>query len=125
LTYCRNSGATPVNGPIATSFTDEQPCPSAAIQNCTVGQNFSECFINVQNVFLDSLNQMWVVDSGIPPGNKTAVQYGAKIMSFGLKTKQLLRAYIIPEELYYDGMNANDIRIDNTLRTNGYAFHHR
>ena len=122
LTYPRNTGPTPLNVVIATSFTDEEAWPSAEIQNCTAGQNTSECFINVQNVVLDSLNQMWIVDSGIPPGNKTAVKYGAKIMSFNLKTRELIKTYVIPQELYYDGMNSNDVRINNTLGANGYAF---
>ena len=121
LTYPRNSGATPVNVVIATSFTGEQPWPNAEIQNCAAGQNAAECFINVQNVVLDSINQLWVVDSGIPPGNKTAVTNGSKIISYDLQGNHL-RTYVIPESLYYDSMNANDVRINNTLGTNGYAF---
>lgn len=121
LTYPRNSGPTPINVVVATSFTDEEPWPNAAIQNCTEGQNAAECFINIQNVVLDSLNQLWVVDSGIPPGEKSAVTNGSKIMSFDL-SGNLLDTHIIPESLYYDKMNANDVRINNTLGTNGYAF---
>lgn len=121
LTYPRNSGPTPNNVVVCTSFTGEQPWPSAEIQNCTTGQNASECFINIQNVVLDSRNQLWVVDSGIPPGQKSAVEYGAKIMSFNMNGT-LLRTYIIPSSLYYNNMNANDVRINNTLGTNGYAF---
>ncbi|KAJ4304751.1 hypothetical protein N0V90_000279 [Kalmusia sp. IMI 367209] len=121
LTYPRNSGPTPNNVVKCTSFTTEEPWPSADIQNCTVGQNASSCFINIQNVVLDSLNQLWVVDSGIPPGAKSAVQFGAKIMSFSVEG-ELLRTYVIPEELYHDKMNANDVRINNTLGDGGYAF---
>lgn len=121
LTYPRNTGPTPLNVVIATSFTGEEAWPNAAIQNCTAGQNAADCFINVQNVVLDSINQLWIVDSGIPPGNKSAVTNGSKIMSFDLKGN-LLRTYVIPESLYYDNMNANDVRINNTLGTNGYAF---
>ena len=122
LTYPRNSGATPNNVVIATSFTGEQPWPNASIQNCAEGQNASTCFINVQNVVLDSLNQLWVVDSGIPPGKHSAVEYGAKIMSFNYTTSDWINTYVIPEDLYYDGMNANDVRINNTLGKNGWAF---
>jgi hypothetical protein len=121
LTYPRNTGPTPINVVVATSFTDEEPWPNDAIQNCTTGQNVAECFINVQNVVLDSINQLWVVDSGIPPGQKSAVTNGSKIMSFDL-SGNLLRTYVIPEDLYYDKFNANDVRINNTLGTNGYAF---
>lgn len=121
LTYPRNTGLTPNNVVICTSFSGEEPWPSASIQNCTSGQNASECFINVQNVVLDSKNQLWVVDSGIPPGAKSAVEYGAKIMAFS-QDGTLLRTYVIPSSLYYDNFNANDVRINNTLGTNGYAF---
>ena len=122
LTYPRNSGYTPKNVVIATNFTGEIPWPSAAIQNCAPGQNASTCFINVQNVVLDSIGQMWIVDSGIPVNAKSAVPYGSKIMSFNLSTDALIRSYPIPETLYYDGMNANDVRINNTLGKSGFAF---
>ena len=121
LTYPRNSGPTPANVVICTSFTDEVPWPNAAIQNCTAGQDPSTCFINVQNVVLDSINQLWIVDSGIPPYEKTAVTNGSKIMSFDLKGNHL-RTYVVPQPLLHDGMNANDVRINNTLGTKGYAF---
>lgn len=123
LTYPRSSGQTPNAVTICTSFTSESPWPSASIQNCTTTQNASTCFVNVQNVVLDSIGQLWIVDSGIPyygtGGN--AIPGGAKIMSF-TQNGTLLRTYVIPESLYYDGMNANDVRINNTLGTNGFAF---
>lgn len=122
ITYPRNFGPTPVNVVIATSFYDEKPWPSAEIQNCTAGQNASTCFINVQNVVLDSIGQMWIVDSGIPAGEMTAVPYGSKIMSFNITTRELIRTYPIPQNLYHDKMNANDVRINNTLGTGGFAF---
>ena len=122
LTYPRNSGATPNNVVIATSFTDEEPWPSAEIQNCTAGQNASTCFINVQNVVLDSQGVMWAVDSGIQPGSKSATPYGAKIMSFNLTTRALIRTYPIPPALTHDNFNANDVRINNTVGTDGFAF---
>ena len=124
LTYPRNSGQTPINVVIATSFTEEAPWPTAEIQNCTAGQNASTCFINVQNVVLDSIGQLWVVDSGIPYNNPGGdpVPGGSKIMSFNQSTRELIRTYVIPESLYYDGMNANDVRINNTLGTGGFAF---
>ncbi|KAI9871669.1 MAG: hypothetical protein M1823_008378, partial [Watsoniomyces obsoletus] len=121
LTYSRNTGLTPVNVALATSFTHEEPWPSAEIQNCTAGQHAFVCFINVQNVVLDSVYQMWISDSRIPPGNKSAVTYGAKIMLFDLKSKQLLRTYVIPEELFYDGMNPNDVPHQRRERHRGHG----
>lgn len=122
LTYPRNSGATPNNVVLATSFTDEEPWPSAAIQNCSAGQDPSTCFINVQNVVLDSRGVMWTVDSGIFPGNTTATPGGAKIQAFDVATRTLIRTYTIPEALLANGTNLNDVRINNTLGTGGFAF---
>ncbi|ORY16915.1 major royal jelly protein-domain-containing protein [Clohesyomyces aquaticus] len=122
LSYPRNAGPTPNNVVICPSSSAEEPWPNASIQNCTSTQNASTCFINVQNIVLDSLHQLWVVDSGIPAGQTRAVRYGAKIMSFDWQTRALKRTYIIPETLYYDNMNTNDVRINNTLGTAGFAF---
>lgn len=124
LTYPRTFENTPNNVAIATSFFTEEPWPCASIQNCTTGQNASTCFVNVQNIVLDSIGQLWVIDSGIPYGGArgNAVLGGAKIMSFNQTTRELLRTYVIPESLYYDGMNANDVRINNTLGKGGFAF---
>lgn len=124
LTYPRNFGATQYNVVIATNFTGEEPWPSTSIQNCSSGQNASTCFINVQNVVLDSRGVMWIVDSGIPystPGGM-AVSGGSKVMSFNVSTKALIRTYPIPDELLANGMNANDVRINNTVGTGGFAF---
>ncbi|KAK5120545.1 hypothetical protein LTR85_006201 [Meristemomyces frigidus] len=125
LTYPRNSGQTPSNVVICTSFNDEKPWPSAEIQNCTSGQDLSTCFVNVQNVVLDSIGQLWIVDSGIPyyaATGSVALYGGAKIMSFNQTTSELIRTYTIPQDLLAHGTNANDVRINNTLGTNGYAF---
>lgn len=121
LAYPRNSGPQPVNVVKATSFDTEEPWPNAPMQNCTKNQDPKTCFVNVQNIILDSNNTLWIVDSGIPPGMKSAVSGGSKIMSFDLKGN-LKRTYAIPDEFLHDNMNANDIRINNTLGKAGYAF---
>ncbi|TKA82887.1 hypothetical protein B0A55_01171 [Friedmanniomyces simplex] len=127
LTYPRNSGQTPNNVVICTDFNNEKPWPSAEIQNCTAGQDPATCFLNVQNVVLDSIGQLWIIDSGIPyytasTSGAQAIYGGAKIMSFNQTTSELIRTYTIPQDLLVHGTNANDVRINNTLGTNGYAF---
>lgn len=122
LAYPRNAGATPNNVVIATTFTDEEPWPSAAIQNCTTGQDPSTCFINVQNVVLDSHGVMWAVDSGISPGAMAATPGGAKIMAFDVATRTLIRSYPIPAPLLANGTNLNDMRVNNSLGSAGFAF---
>lgn len=74
---------------------------------------------------LDSIGQLWIVDSGIPynatPGSD-ALYGGSKIMSFNQTTSELIRTYTIPQDLLVHGTNANDVRINNTLGSGGYAF---
>lgn len=123
LTYPRNfeTGTNAVT--VATSFTDEEPWPSAEIQNCQPGQNVSECFINIQNLVLDSQGQFWVLDSGIPyKKTAPAVTGGAKIMQFDSATKELVKTYLFPDDILSSGTNLNDLRINNTAGTGGFAF---
>ncbi|KAJ4355093.1 hypothetical protein N0V95_003256 [Ascochyta clinopodiicola] len=122
LTYPRNAALTPSNVVICTSFNDESPWPNAAMQNCTGSQDPSTCFINVQNIVLDDVGRLWIVDSGIPygtPSGSNAVYRGAKLMSFNATTRDLIRTYIVPQDLLAYGMNMNDLRLNTTL---GYAF---
>ena len=125
LTYPRNTGATANNVVQCTGPTgdDEKPWPNAKIQNCTADQDPSTCFVNVQNVVLDSKNVMWAVDSGFKVDEKQATPGGAKLMSFDLANdNKLLKTYVIPDRLLTDGGNANDVRINNTLGKGGFAF---
>lgn len=68
LTYARNMQRQNYTITKATSSTEEVPWPTEEWQNCAEGQNASTCFINVQNVVLDSVGGWWVIDSGVPNG---------------------------------------------------------
>lgn len=126
LTYPRNSGQTPDNVVLCTSFNEERSWPNATIQNCTTGQDPTTCFVNVQNIVRDDLSRLWVVDSGIPHDAATtadALYGGAKLMSFNETTAEHLQTYIIPHELLSHRMNMNDMRVNTTLGgRKGYAF---
>ncbi|KAH6839117.1 major royal jelly protein-domain-containing protein [Alternaria alternata] len=126
LTYPRNSGQTPNNVVLCTSYNDEVPWPNADMQNCTVGQDPRTCFINVQNIVLDNRGRLWVVDSGIPANaspDTNALFGGAKLMSFNETTGEHLRTYVIPQDLLSHRMNMNDMRVNTTAGgRDGYAF---
>lgn len=47
---------------------------------------------------------------------------GPKIMNFNYTTGEVIRSYPYPEDLWYAKLQLNDIRINNTLGTGGYAF---
>ena len=84
LTFPRNMAPTPNNVVKCTGFNEEVPWPNKAIQNCKDGQDPSTCFINVQNIVLDSRGHFWIVDSGLTTeateAGENAVYGGAKIM---------------------------------------------
>ena len=108
---------------IVTNFTAEAAWPNDAIQNCQPGQNASTCFVNVQSVVIDSTQErMWILDTGIPPGAKTAVEYGAKIWGFNLITNETIRNYVLPYSISANGTNINDIRFNLSLSTAGVGF---
>lgn len=68
FTYARNMQKQNYTITKAISFTEEIPWPTEEWQNCAEGQNASTCFVNVQNVVLDSIGGWWVIDSGVPNG---------------------------------------------------------
>lgn len=68
FTYARNMEKQDHTLTKTISFTEEIPWPSEEWQNCAEGQNASTCFVNVQNIVLDSVGGWWVVDSGVPNG---------------------------------------------------------
>lgn len=122
LTYPRNNGPVNVTLTIATGFDTEEAWPNAWIQNCQKNEDRTFCFINVQNAVLDAEGRLWVLDSGIPPGEREPVPSGAKLMAFNVTNKSLVKSYPIPEGLYYGHLNLNDVRINNTLGVDGFAF---
>ncbi len=108
---------------LVTNFTAEVAWPNVAIQNCQPGQNVSTCFVNVQSVVIDSTQErIWILDTGIPPGAKTALKYGAKIWGFNLTTNETIRNYVLPYSISANGTNINDIRFNLSLSTEGVGF---
>lgn len=125
LAYPRNGAGGSAEAPnvvLAASFTGEEPWPSAEMQHCAAGQDPATCFVNVQNVVLDSLGLMWAVDSGMVPGQAEAAVGAAKLMAFNTTTRQLVRTVPLPAAVLAHGMNANDVRINNTAGRGGFAF---
>lgn len=43
-------------------------------------------------------------------------------MAFDVKTRALLKTYLFPDDLLAEGTNLNDVRINNTAGTAGFAF---
>lgn len=47
---------------------------------------------------------------------------GPKVINFNYTTGEVIRTYIYPEDQWFAKVQLNDIRINNTLGTSGYAF---
>ncbi|KAJ0104461.1 hypothetical protein J7T55_010927 [Diaporthe amygdali] len=122
FTYARNMEKQNHTLTKATSFSEEIPWPSEEWQNCAEGQNASTCFVNVQNIVLDSVGGWWVIDSGVPNGAAMPVPDGPKIINFNYTTGEPIRTYIYPEDQWFAKLQLNDIKVNNTLGTGGYAF---
>lgn len=66
------------------------------------------------SLIIDSTNDNWHFSYSSFP-----LTYGPKIISFNISTGEVIRSYVYPEELFYEKLQLNDIRINNTLN---YAF---
>lgn len=71
---------------------------------------------------LDSIGQMWIVDTGIPFGHKEYVSGGAKIMAFDVHSREMLKTYVFPDSILDGGTDLNDLRINNTAGAAGFGF---
>lgn len=47
---------------------------------------------------------------------------GSKVINFNYTTGEVIRMYIFPKSQWFAKLQLNDIRINNSLGTNGYAF---
>ena len=81
----------------------------------------SQGFINVQNIVLDSLDQFWVVDSGISfnatQAGANAVYGGAKIMSFNQNGTHLVSIELRSCWQRPDGIFELTLPFDSVQRT--------
>ncbi|WP_080056280.1 L-dopachrome tautomerase-related protein [Spirosoma aerolatum] len=74
-------------------------------------------FINVQALFVDQTNDLWVLDPASPSGQK-AIPEGIKLLKINLKTNQVERVYRF-EDLPRERTGLNDVQID-TRRQKAY-----
>ncbi|MBD2703203.1 gluconolactonase [Spirosoma sp. BT702] len=74
-------------------------------------------FMNVQALFVDQTNALWVLDPSNPSGQK-AIPTGIKLLKINLKTNQVEKIYRF-EDLPRDRLGLNDVQID-TRRQKAY-----
>ncbi|UFH53288.1 L-dopachrome tautomerase-related protein [Spirosoma sp. KNUC1025] len=67
-------------------------------------------FINVQALFVDQANTLWVLDPASPAGQK-AIPEGIKLLKINLSTNKVERVYRF-EDLPRDRTGLNDVQVD-------------
>jgi sugar lactone lactonase YvrE len=80
------------------------------------GQSPTQKFVNVNSVYVDEQDQLWVVDSAAPNFG-TVVPGGAKLVQIDLASNQVKRVYAIDAQVAPEKSVLNDVRIKD-----GYAY---
>ncbi|KAI0179892.1 MRJP-domain-containing protein [Hypoxylon sp. FL1284] len=114
-----------------TSLTAEKPFPSlemnhppgGAINYSTTpptGANYQNYLIGVQSVVIDSLDRLWILDTGrvlTQDGVLVPATYGGpKLIGVDLKTDSVFKTIVFPSTVAYGDSYLNDVRFD--LRAN-------
>ncbi|MCU0571286.1 MAG: major royal jelly family protein [Oculatellaceae cyanobacterium Prado106] len=80
------------------------------------GRSPAEQFVNVNSVYVDSQDQLWVVNSAAPNFG-TVVPGGAKLVQIDLATNQVQRVYRFDAQIAPEKSVLNDVRVRD-----GYAY---
>lgn len=98
--------------------------PGGAINYTTTpptGANYPNYLIGVQSVVIDSLDRLWILDTGrvlLPDGSAlvNSVYGGPKLVGVDLATNSVFQTILFPETVAYPDSYLNDVRFD--LRSN-------
>lgn len=96
------------------------PYPNQKINRHEKG-SLKDCFVSVQSVVVDPKDRLWVLDTGsIQFG--PATYGGTKIVGIDLKTNQVFKTILFPEDVALKNTYLNDVRFDLRRGTEGFAF---
>ena len=97
--------------------------PGGAINYTTyppTGVNYQQYLIGVQSVVIDSLDRLWILDTGrvlTPNGTLVNAVYGGpKLIGVNLTTNEVISTIVFPTTVAYGDSYLNDVRFD--LRSN-------
>ena len=89
--------------------------------NQTDVNNLSEAFVSAQSVVVDPADRLWVLDTGSPLFQPT--KYGGpKLVCIDLKTDQVSKKILFPQEVALPTTYLNDVRFDLRRGSDGMAF---
>ena len=94
--------------------------PNEAI-NQTNPNDLSTGLLSVQSVVVDPADRLWILDTGSPLFQPT--KYGGpKLVGVDLKTDQIFKKILFPQEVALPTTYLNDVRFDLRLRDKGVAY---
>lgn len=96
------------------------PYPNQKMNTCEKG-NQKDCFVAVQSVVVDPKDRLWVLDTGSIGFGPTSFG-GPKMVGIDLKTNQIFKSIIFPEDVALKNTYLNDVRFDLKRGTEGFAF---
>jgi sugar lactone lactonase YvrE len=89
--------------------------------NQTNAQDLSAALVSVQSVVVDPAERLWILDTGSPMFQPT--KYGGpKLVCVDLKTNQLVKKILFPQDVALPTTYLNDIRFDLRRGSGGIAF---
>ncbi len=96
------------------------PYPNEKINRCDKG-NQKDCLVSVQSVVVDPKDRLWVLDTGSIGFGPTSYG-GPKMVGIDLKTNQIFKTILFPQDVALTTTYLNDVRFDLRRGTEGFAF---
>jgi len=94
--------------------------PDEAI-NKTDPDDLAAALVSVQSVVLDPADHLWILDTGSPLFQPTEFG-GPKLIGVDLKTDQVVKKILFPQEVALSTTYLNDVRFDLRRGSEGMAF---
>ncbi|KAI1851320.1 hypothetical protein JX265_000446 [Neoarthrinium moseri] len=101
-----------------TSLTGESAYPSLGMNHPPgAGANYQDYLIGVQSVVIDSLDRLWILDTGrvLTPDGSSLVYAsfgGPKLIGVDLNTNRVFKTILFPSTVAYPDSYLNDVRFD-------------
>lgn len=89
--------------------------------NQTKPANLAAAFVSVQSVVVDAADRLWILDTGSPLFQPTSYG-GPKLLCVDLKSDQVIKKILFPQDVALPGTYLNDVRFDLRRGNEGTAF---
>ncbi len=94
------------------------PYPNLYWNQWKTGSPAHKHFICVQSVYIDKLNNLWILDTGLDI-QKGIIPSGTKLLKIDISVNQITQKIIFDKDVLPAGCYLNDVRIDTNLN---YAY---